>query len=202
MKMKRRAFLGSLGVASVGSSLLPRSIAQQVVNGAENNHRSDVQLAGMRLPELRKILHDELFEVLLPFWDKHGVDHEHGGLMCSLDYDGSLMNSDKLMWFQGRAIWVYSFLYNNFGQNPRHLEIARKTKDFVLKYGAQKDGWWAELLSREGKVLKPFGGDIEGIYFIAEGLQEYAVAAQDNHARDLALALLKKLFAYFNRLEF
>jgi N-acylglucosamine 2-epimerase len=201
MTMKRRAFLGSLGIAGVGSSLLPGVLDQAIVTGSETP-RANVQLAGMSLPELRKTLHDELFNVLLPFWDKYGVDHEYGGVMCSLDYDGTLMNSDKLMWFQGRAIWIYSFLYNNFGQNPRHLEIARKTKEFVLKYAPQKDGWYAELLSREGKVIKPFGGDIEGIYFIAEGLQEYAVAAQDNEARHLALTLVKKLFRYFNRPEF
>lgn len=202
MTMKRRAFLGSLGMAGVGGALLPRGLGQEVVAGTRDEKHWDARLAGMSLSELRKTLHQELFEVLLPFWDQHGIDHEHGGVMCSLDYDGTLINSNKLMWFQGRAIWIYSFLYNNFGQNPQHLEIARKTKDFVLKHGAQNDGWWAELLSREGKVLTPFGGDIEGIYFIAEGLQEYAVAAHDNQARDLALTLLKKLFAYFNRPEF
>ena len=202
MSMKRRAFLASLGFASVGTTLLPRGLAQQVAHTPEKKQHREVLLAGMSLPDLRQTLHHELFEVLLPFWNKHGVDHDYGGVMCSLDYDGTLVNSDKLMWFQGRAIWVYSFLYNSFGKDPRHLEIARKTKDFVLKYGAQKDGWWAELLSREGRVLKPFGGDIEGVYFIAEGLQEYAVAVQDNQARDLALALVKKLFNYFNRPEF
>jgi N-acylglucosamine 2-epimerase len=122
--------------------------------------------------------------------------------MSSLDNDCTLINTDKLLWFQGRALWVYSFLYNHFGKNPAHLEIARKTKDFLVKYGPQADGWWAEKFSRDGKVLKPFGGDIEGIYFIAEGLQEYAVAAKDDQAREMSFVLLKKLFRYFNRPEF
>lgn len=197
--MKRREFLSSLGITLAGKSLSPPSIGWQIADGSEERHCAKIQLAGLSLSDLRKKFHDELFDVLLPFWDKHGVDHEYGGVMCSLDYDGTLINSDKLLWFQGRAIWVYSFLYNNFGGNPQHLEIARKTKDFLLEYGAQKDGWWSEVLSRDGKVRKPFGGDIEGIYFIAEGLQEYAVAAQDDHARELAFALLKKLFYYFNQ---
>jgi hypothetical protein len=82
--------------------------------------------------------------------------------MCSLDYDGTLMDTQKNLWFLGRAIWVYSFLYNHFGKAPEFLEVARKTKDFVFKYALQKDGWWAEDLSQEGKVLRPFSGDIEG----------------------------------------
>ena len=98
--------------------------------------------------------------------------------MCSLDYDGTPANTEKNFWFQGRAIWVYSFLYNHFGKNPQYLEVARKTKEFVFKYALQKDGWWAEELSREGKVLRPFSGDTEGMYYLAEGLHEYATASR------------------------
>ena len=36
--------------------------------------------------------------------------------MHGLDYDGKLAHTDKLLWFQGRAMWVYSFLYNHFGK--------------------------------------------------------------------------------------
>ncbi len=159
----------------------------------------EVKLAGMSLKELRQSLHDELFNVFLPLWDKHGVDHENGGVMSSMDYDGTLVNSDKLLWFQGRAIWIYSFLYNHLDKNPRYLEIARKTKDFLLKHAQQSDGWWAEKLSREGKVLKPYSGDTEGMYFVVEGLQEYAAATGDEQARDIAFSLLKKLFQDFDQ---
>lgn len=200
--MRRRRFLSALGVASLGAAL-PRVSSAEAGDAAPcPSSETGTQLAGMSLHKLRQSFQLELFDVVLPFWDKHGIDHEYGGVMCSLDYDGTLVNSEKLMWFQGRALWVYSYLYNHFGQDARHLEIARKIKDFVLTHGKQDDGWWVEKLSREGKVLKPFGGDIEGVYFIAEGLQEYAVAAKDEQARDMALGILKKLFGYFNRPEF
>src|SRR3974390_2191345 len=191
-KMKRRTFLGARGAASVGTALGSAGVSQPTVQDVVNEKTSNVRLAGMSLPELRQELHDELFKVQLPFWDQHGIDHENGGVMCSLDYDGALVNTDKLMWFQGRAIWIYSFLYNHFGQDERYLEIARKAKEFVFHHALQADGWWAEKFTREGKVLKPFGGDIEGIYFIAEGLQEYGVAAKDEQARKMAGDLLKK----------
>lgn len=113
--------------------------------------------------------------------------------MHSLNYDGARVSTNKLSWFQGRAIWVYSFLYNNFDRNPAYLEIARKTKDFLLKNAPQPDGWWAEKFARDGKIVKPFSGDLYGMYFAAEGLQEYAWAAKDDNARHLAFTLMKQL---------
>ena len=181
--MKRRTFIGTAGSAGT----LPAA------NAAPPAFPPGEKLAGKTLVQLRQRYHDELFGNLLPFWAKHGVDHQYGGVMHSLDYDGTLVGTNKLSWFQGRAIWVYSFLYNRFERNPMYLEIARKAKDFLLANAPQPDGWWAEEFSREGKVIRPFSGDLYGMYFAAEGLQEYAWAARDDQARDLALGLMKKL---------
>jgi N-acylglucosamine 2-epimerase len=160
------------------------------------------RLAGMSLPDLDNRYRSELFENHLPFWDKFGIDHEHGGFICGLDYDGTRVNTDKLLWFQGRGIWIYSFLYNHLGKDAKYLEVARKTRDFVFKYAPQPDGWWGEEFARDGSVKKPFTGDIYGMYFVAEGLQEYAWASQDDEARECAFALIKKLFRYMNRPDF
>ena len=197
--MKRRAFLGLTGAAAVQLGIARPERAQSVSGPCRDAASpSEVQLAGRSLLELRQWYYDQLFQVILPFWDQHGIDHENGGIMCSLDYDGTLLNTGKNLWFLGRAIWVYSFLYNNFGKNPQFLEVARKTKEFVFKYALQKDGWWAEELSREGKVLRPFSGDTEGMYHLAEGLHEYATASGDDQSREAAFALLKKLFRDFD----
>jgi N-acylglucosamine 2-epimerase len=88
------------------------------IEGPGARQRTKVYLAGMSLSEWRQGFYDELFEVALPFWDIYGIDHENGGVMCALDYDGTRINTDKVLWFQGRAIWVYSFLYNHFGKDP------------------------------------------------------------------------------------
>lgn len=201
--MKRRAFLRLAGAAAVtvGNTRLASAQSVDQPCGVATSP-SKLQLAGMSLPELRQRFHDQLFQVLLPFWDKHAVDHEFGGIMCSLDYDGTLVNTDKNLWFLGRAIWIYSFLYDHFGQNPQYLEIARSTKEFILKYALQKDGWWAESFTREGKVLRPYSGDTEGMYFVVEGLQEYAAASGDTHSRGIAVDLFKRLFRQFNSPDF
>ena len=145
-----------------------------------------ITLAELALPELRRRYHEELFQVCLPFWEAHGIDHDHGGFMCALDYDGTRRGTEKHPWFQGRGLWVYSFLFNHFGGDARHLEVARKTKEFLL---------------REGLVVPPPGGDIYGLYFAAEGLQEYAWAARDQQARELASGLMRRLWGHIHQPE-
>ena len=201
--MKRRTFLGLTGATALHFGLA-RAGGAPVVSGLSNGAAlpAEMRLAGMTLAELRQRMHDQLFQVLLPFWDQHGIDHEYGGLMCSLDYDGTLVDTGKNLWFLGRAIWVYSFLYNHFGNDPGLLNVAKKTKEFVFKSARQNDGFWAEGLSREGKVLRPYSGDTEGMYHLAEGLHEYATASGDDHSREASYALLKKLFQDFNSPDF
>jgi N-acylglucosamine 2-epimerase len=188
--MNRRTFIGSAAAGLAG----PHGSAGASPTGMAVTGKT--KLAGLTLRDLRARYRKELFDVLLPFWDKHGVDHEFGGVMHGLDYDGTPAHTDKLLWFQGRAIWVYSYLYNNFGKDPRHLEIAAQTRDFVLKHAPQPNGWWAELLTREGKVRRPFEGDIYGMYFVAEGLQEYSLAAKHEESYETSLELYGKLRRY------
>lgn len=182
--LKRRTFLGSAGAAGP---------LRQTAEAWPDAPPPGTELAGVPLVQWRRRFHDELFGSLLPFWATHGIDHQFGGVMHSLDYDGTLVAANKLSWFQGRAIWVYSFLYNHFERDPAYLEVARQAKNFLLKNAPQPDGWWAEEFARDGTVLRPFHGDLYGMYFAAEGLQEYAWAAKDDESRELAFQLMRKL---------
>lgn len=137
----------------------------------------------------------ELFEEVLPFWDRHGIDDEFGGVMCALDYDGTAANTHKFLWFQGRSIWVYSYLYNAFGRQARWLEIARQTVDFSLRHLRQPDGTWAQLVTRDGSMIEPPNpADTSGLFYMAEGLQEFAAATGDAEVRSLARDLLVRGF--------
>jgi mannose/cellobiose epimerase-like protein (N-acyl-D-glucosamine 2-epimerase family) len=41
---------------------------------------------------------------------------------------------ENISWYsQGRILWVFSNLYNNFGKNPRHLEAVRQGKEALAK---------------------------------------------------------------------
>ena len=54
----------------------------------------------------------ELFDSVLPFWLKNSQDKEYGGYFSCLDRDGSVYDTDKFVWLQGREIWLFSMLYN------------------------------------------------------------------------------------------
>ena len=197
--MNRRDFLNSAGVAGLPWLAGCGGQTDQVLTIPD---RVEARLAGKTLPELRDRYRNDLFESVLPFWDAYGVDREHGGILCFLDYDGTCVDSNKFLWFQGRGIWVYSYLYNHFGQDSKYLETAKNIRDFVFENARQSDGWWADLLSKEGRVLKPFSGDVYGMYFVAEGLQEYAKAAEDEEALDTAVGLVKKLHDFIEQPKF
>lgn len=183
--------LGGLGILA-GSTMLMENIGIKETS-SENHDSSDQQIksiSGMTLEELREKYRKELFENFIPNMDKYAIDHEYGGVMCSLDVrTGKLANMEKTAWFVGRGMWVYSFLYNNLDPNPRYLEIARKSKDLLLKLQPKDDSFWPQRFSREGVALTG-PGDIYGSLFVAEGLFEYAKASGETKYRELAKKII------------
>ncbi len=51
---------------------------------------------------------ETLAETILPFWLQFGIDEENGGIYTGLDEDGSIIETDKSVWFQGRALWTFA----------------------------------------------------------------------------------------------
>lgn len=114
------------------------------------------------------------------------VDHQYGGFMCNADRKGNKITTNKRAWFDGRGIWVYSYLYNNLDQNPGYLETALKTVQFVLKLRPGRDEFWPWSYTRKGEVLNEVVPDIYGNLFIAEGLAEYSKASGERKYWDTA----------------
>ena len=106
--------------------------------------------------------------------------------MCELNDDGSVFNDEKYIWYQGRAIWVYAFLYNNFGKTPHWLDIAARTRDFMVKHMYAGEGSWVEKVGRDGTVLEGVGETVYGWLFAAMGLAQHYIATGD--LKDLELA--------------
>ena len=50
----------------------------------------------------------DLEKNILPFWLEHGLDKVNGGFFTCVDRDGSLMDTTKSVWFQGRASYVFA----------------------------------------------------------------------------------------------
>jgi len=151
-------------------------------------------IGGKSLEQLRDHYHRYLFEEYLPFWDRHGIDHEHGGFMCTLDHDGTRLNDNKSMWYQGRGLWVYSFLYRHFG-GEENLQVATGARDFLLQHGRDGNGDWVQMLERDGRIRPPGVRRGYAGLFVAEGMQAYARAAGDDEAMAVALDSLERSLA-------
>ena len=95
-----------------------------------------------------------LLDDVMPFWLRHGMDPVHGGILTSLNRDGSLMDSDKSLWFQGRAGWMWATLYHSVEARPEWLEAARSCVDFSRRHGHGPGGKMWFTVTREGQPLR------------------------------------------------
>ena len=77
---------------------------------------------------------------VLPFWLKYGMDSVHGGIYTGLDRDGSLLESDKSVWFQGRALWTFAQAYMtaaSYGEeHPEYLDAYSKRRTLTFLFDA------------------------------------------------------------------
>lgn len=97
---------------------------------------------------------DTLLKDVIPFWLEHGLDRRHGGIMTALDRDGSILDTDKSVWFQGRAGWMFATLYNTVERRPEWLDAARSCVEFSRKHCHAPDGKMYFSVTREGKPLR------------------------------------------------
>lgn len=144
------------------------------------------QLAGMSLPQLCQDYRRRLFDEYLPFWDKGGCDRQYGGFLCELNDDGTPASSEKFIWYQGRGIWVYAFLYNELAKERRWLDLARAGRDFMVRHMHAGGGRWYEKVDRDGRLIEGVGTTVYGWLFAAAGLVEYYLATGERRDLDLA----------------
>jgi N-acylglucosamine 2-epimerase len=197
--VNRRTFLEAATVGVVGTFSAPARTRAETAS----SQTAGVRLADHSLDELRELYRHDLFDDYLPFVDRHVFDHDRGGFMCEVELDGRLLSTNKSSWFDGRGLWVYAFLYNHFGRDPRHLEIARKTADFLLKHRpSASDALWPKTYTRDGQALMSADGEIYGDLFIAEGLAEYARATGESRYFDLARDLVLKCVRLYDRPDY
>ena len=74
-----------------------------------------------------------LHQKILPFWLNHCIDHRNGGINNCVRDDGKLLSTDKYLWSQGRALWVFSHLYNAHGNDLKWLNIAKPIAESCIQ---------------------------------------------------------------------
>ena len=152
--------------------------------------RSDTAQAGLRplLETYASRYRKDLLESVIPFWLKHAPDRQCGGYFTCLDRDGTVYDTRKYVWLQGRMVWMFSKLYNELEQRPEWLDMAKLGVCFIRRYARDEEGRCYFSLAREGSPAfyqrKPYAA-----VFVMMGLLEYAKATGDEEIRSEAVAL-------------
>ena len=96
---------------------------------------------------------NELLDNVLPFWLENSQDREYGGYFSCLNRDGSVYDTDKFVWLQGREVWMFAMLYNNVEKNRQWLDCAVQGAEFLKKYGHDENWDFYFSLDRKGNPL-------------------------------------------------
>ncbi|MCO6477359.1 MAG: AGE family epimerase/isomerase [Phaeodactylibacter sp.] len=105
------------------------------------------------MKQYQEIYKKELFESIIPFWERHSRDETHGGYFTCLNRFGEVFDTDKFIWLQAREVYSFSLLYNQAEPREEWLDMARHGARFLQKHGRDARGNWYFSLNREGKPL-------------------------------------------------
>ncbi len=206
--MKRRAFLAGSSAAAASALAGAWGCRNENVSdhGAGTEGPGKIQSATpfsiSDLERLKKQYEYDLYEDFLPFMEKYVIDHEYGGFMCNTDRDGTNLSTDKNTWYEGRGIWVYSFLYNNLAREAKYLDVAAKSAEFILKHKPAGDGLWPSAFTREGEAKGEPDARGYGDLFVAGGLAELAKASGEKKYFDLAKEIIAKVIRLYDREDY
>lgn len=143
---------------------------------------------------LSALYRQELLERVMPFWMTRSIDHEAGGFFTCLERDGTVYDTDKFVWLQGREVWMLATLYNRgaeLGASPEQrqawLSAAIGGADFLMRHGHDGAFNWYFSLTREGAPLVvpynifsyTFAVIAFGQLYRATGREEYARVAKE-----------------------
>ncbi len=146
---------------------------------------------------LLAVYHDGLLNDTLPFWFPRSVDNECGGFLHCLDRDGSVLDTDKSVWAQGRMTWMLFTLYNTVEPRPEWLAWGTHGLDFIEKHCFDTDGRMFFHVTREGLPLR------KRRYAFSEAFASIAYAAHAKAAgSDRSAARARALFDHFTRWNF
>ena len=125
-----------------------------------------------------------LTENVLPFWLENAIDYVNGGIYTCLDEDGSVYDTEKSVWFQGRALYIFSKAYNVIEKNPEYLKAAKAIFEFLPKCG-DETGRMAFTVTETGEYVQ------KRRYYFSEtfaaiGCTEYYLATGDEKAKILS----------------
>jgi N-acylglucosamine 2-epimerase len=190
--MRRRTFLGSFAAPvaafpALGGAVAADGKGDDPYGSSTVNKTTITAIGAQSLEKLRDFHKRELSEEYIKLWDKSGIDRQYGGFFPEANEEGNPAKvTDKEMYYQGRGLWVFSYIYNHFEHHPRHLETARMARNFLVKNCRDQKGYWISKFTRDGKRIQG-SFTIYGDIYMVQGLAEYYKAAGNKEDLDLAI---------------
>jgi N-acylglucosamine 2-epimerase len=143
------------------------------------------------LPELES----ELFNSVIPFWQKYSMDRQHGGYYNCLDAKGQVFDTTKYMWLHGRQIWMFSKLCNTVAPEKEWLETAVHGLDFMNRHALLENGRvYFSLNKHGGPVYLQRKIFTECFYTMA--LAEYGKAIHSEEIIGSSRQMFEKVWAF------
>lgn len=134
----------------------------------------------------------ELLDSCIPFWLEKSQDIEYGGYFSCLNRDGSVYDTDKFIWLQGREVWMFAMLYNKVEKRREWLDAAIRGAEFLKKYAHDGNYDFYFSVTREGKpIIQPY--NIFSNTFACMAFAQLAEATGSGEYRDIALKTFQRI---------
>lgn len=139
-----------------------------------------------KLREDYQKVQEHLYNELIPFWDKKGVDKQYGGFLTNFDSNGqSIDMPEKYLNTQSRMIWWFSQL-NMIAPNEAHKNNAKQGVDFLIRYlWDEENGGWRWKVKRDGSPLDD-SKIVYGQSFAIYSLSDYFISTGDKRGLEYA----------------
>jgi len=142
--------------------------------------------------EIRERYERELFQNIVPFWERFSPDEEEGGYFTCLDRDGKVFDTDKFTWMQAREVWTFSELALRYGdrfpeKKPRWVELARLGAEFLRSHGKTEEGYYFALDRRGRPLVVPY--NLFSDYFVLAAYASYYRVTGEEWAKNEAVSL-------------
>ena len=140
----------------------------------------------------------ELLDSCVPFWLNYAVDTENGGITTCLDRSGKVYSQDKSVWMQGRAGWMFSYIYNNIEKDKKYLTFAKSCIDFATNHCIDKDGRMYFTVTKEGKPLRKRRYWFSETFYIMANAEYYMATKDKAYLETAFIFMYSYLILYIN----
>lgn len=152
--------------------------------------------------EFYNSISNELFQNILPYWDKYSKDEKNTGFFGKIDNDNVQdAECQRSIVMTSRFLWTYSAVAR-FTKDAKYLEMADFAYKVIIEkyFDKENDGvYWSIMPDGTPKVDKK---QIYGEAFCCYGLSEYAAAVQElKKDEELAATAMNKALDIYNLLE-